>query len=332
MTGRRPLTARRVRLPVVLLVGLAGCSASRSTLRSSGPAARQTARLAVGMFIVAGVVVLAVVVLIVVAAVRGRRPGPAEPDRSAPSSRVPLWAGAVLPAIVLAAVLFVSFGALRAQASRKADLTVEVVGHRWWWEVRYPDGTAEGNELHVPAGERVHVRLTSADVIHSLWIPSLAGKRDAFPGRWTDLYLQADHPGQWAGPCAEYCGVQHSNMTMTVVAQRPSDFRTWQQAEGRAAPAPADAATLQGQQVFLGAACSYCHRVRGTDAQATIGPDLTHVASRSTLAGGALTNTEANLAGWILDPQRFKPGTLMPPTNLSGPELQALLHYLESLG
>jgi cytochrome c oxidase subunit 2 len=300
-------------------------------MSGDGPASRQTMHLAVVIFVIAGVVTVIVVTLLVVAAARRRAAVAEGPVLDPPSSALPIWAGAVAPTIVLAGVLFLSFGALRDQNRNSFSETVQVIGHQWWWEVRYQGGATSANELRIPAGQRVRVELTSADVIHSFWVPSLAGKRDAIPGRWSTLYLEADQPGQWNGPCAEYCGLQHSNMTVEVTAMQPAEYSSWISDLRAPAATPTNETILRGQQVFLGASCSYCHTVRGTDARATVGPDLTHFGSRPTIAAGALPNTTGALGGWILDPQRVKPGTKMPPTNLSGGDLQDLLAYLESL-
>lgn len=245
------------------------------------------------------------------------------------------WGGIIIPIIILTFLLGLSmYGHVTLAAPRDNPdaLTVEVIGHRWWWEVRYPEeGIVAANEIHIPVGRPVEVHLTSRDVIHSFWAPQLAGKMDLTPGDTNSIWIQADEPGVFRGLCAEFCGLQHANMQFVVVAEEEGDFGAWLERERQPAPEPQDETTRTGQQVFLGSSCVYCHTVRGTNATGELGPDLTHLASRLTLAAGILDNNRGNLAGWIIDPQHLKPGNLMPPTNLSGPELQALLAYLESL-
>ncbi|HLU83462.1 MAG TPA: c-type cytochrome, partial [Trueperaceae bacterium] len=211
-------------------------------------------------------------------------------------------------------------------------LTIEVIGHQWWWEVRYPEsGVVTANEVVIPVGETVRLELSSVDVIHSFWVPVLNGKMDLIPGQTTSLPLEASLAGEYFGFCAEFCGVQHARMNLLVVAQERSDFDAWLATQQLAAPPPNDATTLAGQQVFLGSACVYCHTVRGTNASGKLGPDLTHLASRRLLGAGALPNTRGNLAGWIVNSQTTKPGNRMPPMYLGGSELQSLLAYLETL-
>jgi cytochrome c oxidase subunit 2 len=167
--------------------------------------------------------------------------------------------------------------------------------------------------------------------VHNFWVPELQGKFDLIPGRTQATWLQADEPGVFQGMCAEYCGMQHAKMRFVVVALPPDEYAAWAERQRQPAPAPADELALRGQQLFLGSACVYCHAVAGTNATSRFGPDLTHLASRRTLAAGVLENNRGNLAGWILNPQTLKPGNKMPPTALDGEELQALLAYLESL-
>jgi cytochrome c oxidase subunit 2 len=212
-------------------------------------------------------------------------------------------------------------------------VTVEIVGHRWWWEVRYPDsGIVTANEVHLPLGQPVLLKTTSADVIHSVWIPRLQRKIDAIPGRTNELTLTATRQGTFRGECAEYCGLQHARMAFVVVAQSNDDFQAWLTDQGEVPPpVPADPEVRRGQEVFFSSACVYCHTIAGTNATGKLGPDLTHIASRATLGANTIPNTRGYLLGWINDPQHIKPGVLMPATELTGPEAQALLDYLESL-
>jgi cytochrome c oxidase subunit 2 len=230
---------------------------------------------------------------------------------------------------------------------------VLVKGHQWWWEFQYTDlGVTTANELHIPVNIQVNLQLESNDVIHSFWVPHLAGKTDVIPGRQNHLWLQADEPGTYQGQCAEFCGIEHALMRLQVVAESQSDFNTWVQGQRAipslaATPTPgpgaagtpgaqgtpsADASLVaQGAQLFATGACITCHTLRGTPAQATVGPDLTHFASRKTLAANTLTNTPANLAKWLHNPQAIKPGNDMPNLNLSDSDVDALVAYLESL-
>jgi cytochrome c oxidase subunit 2 len=212
------------------------------------------------------------------------------------------------------------------------ELTLEVVAHQFWWEVRYPaQNVVTANEIHIPAGQPVDVRVTSADVVHSLWVPELAGKTDVIPGQTNDMWLQASQPGEYRGQCAEFCGLQHAHMAFLVIADQSDQFQQWMSNQQQVPPPPTDPTQQRGQQVFLGSACAYCHTIEGTNASGKIGPDLTHLASRKTLAAGTLPNGPGALGGWILNPQNLKPGNLMPATDLDSNDLQALLAYLDTL-
>jgi cytochrome c oxidase subunit 2 len=219
-------------------------------------------------------------------------------------------------------------------------LFVTVVGRQWWWEYTYDhyNGRALGfttaNELHVPAGgdgvpRRVYLALKSADVCHSFWVPRLAGKTDLIPGRTNSMWFQPDRPGLYVGQCAEYCGTQHANMLIRVVAESPGEFETWLENERK--PATEDAQVRAGRSAFLAQSCINCHRVRGTAAQGTYAPDLTHLMSRQTLASGMIPNTPENLRRWVADPQPIKPGCLMPAFGLVDRERDDIVRYLLTL-
>jgi cytochrome c oxidase subunit 2 len=219
-------------------------------------------------------------------------------------------------------------------------LFVTVVGHQWWWEYQYEhyDGRQlnfiTANELHVPAGTEetsrpVHLTLKSADVCHSFWAPRLAGKTDLIPGHVNTMWFQTARPGLYLGQCAEYCGTQHANMLLRVVVDQPADFEKW--LAGEAADAVDQPGASEGKDVFLGLSCVNCHRVRGTPARGVYGPDLTHLASRKTLAAGMRPNTPNNLLAWIADPQQLKPGCLMPSFGLSDQQRKQVVRYLGSL-
>jgi cytochrome c oxidase subunit 2 len=212
---------------------------------------------------------------------------------------------------------------------RRPDLVV--VGHQWWWEVRYPhSGVVTANEIHMPTDQAWLVRLESADVIHDFWVPELGRKMDMVPGHPNHIWLQAGAPGVYLGSCSEFCGAQHAWMRIRVVAQRPAAFAAWE-AQQRQVPPPATGAVATGARRFQELTCVNCHAIAGTAAAARVAPDLTHLASRDTLGAGVLTNTPGNLAAWLADPQAIKPGSNMPNLHLSSADVGALAAYLESL-
>ena len=215
-------------------------------------------------------------------------------------------------------------------------LTIEITAQQWWWEVEYVHDEPSrrlttANEIHIPAGEPVLLSLRSLDVIHSFWVPRLHGKRDMIPGYTRSLWIQADAPGVYRGECAEFCGHQHAHMALTVVAEPRERYLQWYEAQLATSSPPADARAAEGQQVFLGKSCPLCHTVRGTDANGRVGPDLTHVASRSHVAAATLPNELEALRAWIADPHAFKPGVRMPRNPLTDDELDALVAYLRGL-
>jgi cytochrome c oxidase subunit II len=221
--------------------------------------------------------------------------------------------------------------------SKSSDtLRVRLIGHQWWWEVQYeaphsPELLKTANEIHIPVGRPVLLKLESRDVIHSFWAPNLHGKSDLIPGYSGELTIQADTPGIFRAPCAEYCGAQHANMTLLVVAQRAGDYAAWLSNQTNNAAPPASPGAERGRQVFLSAACPSCHTIRGTESAGAVGPDLTHIAGRQMLAAGTIPNDRNHLAGWIAAPQAVKPGNQMPAIPLPAKDLQALLDYLVTL-
>jgi cytochrome c oxidase subunit 2 len=221
-------------------------------------------------------------------------------------------------------------------STNDSALTIEVTGHQWWWAVKYDNQTPSqivttANEIHIPVGRSVLFKLTSQDVIHSFWVPNLHGKIDLIPGHITTLWIRADRPGIYRGQCAEFCGHQHAHMAFTLVVESTDQFKAWYDAQLRPAASPSTPEQARGQQVFLTSPCMMCHKIQGTDAGGAVGPDLTHIASRPTLAAGTLENTRDHLASWVLDSQKIKPGNRMPQNNLEPQDLQALLDYLQSL-
>ncbi len=317
-------------LLAVLFVGLAGCDAAPSTFAPKGAAAAQISRLWWIMFGVGTAVYLVVMGLLLLGLIR---PGIRLPF-SLNGRRLVVVGGLIIPLIILIVIYGFTLGTLSALGAEKnqGTLTVEVIGHQWWWEVRYPDQQiTTANEIHVPVGQPVTLKLTSDDVIHSFWVPELHGKSDMIPGRVNNFWLQADEPGEFWGLCAEFCGTQHAKMLFVVVAEPQEQFDQWLAQQQQPAAAPATELAQQGLDVFIEADCGRCHAIQGTDATGDFGPDLTHFASRLTLGAGAVRNSEGALAGWVVDPHGVKPGNLMPSADISGPELQALLAYLESL-
>ena len=245
---------------------------------------------------------------------------------------------AIATAITLIGILVATVAVSRATTAPGADdaLTIDVIGHQWWWEVRYRGDRADqlvvsANEVHLPAGERVRFIVRSSDVIHSLWLPNLGGKIDLMPDRENTLWLEPTEPGVYRGQCAEFCGMQHGKMAFAVVVHEPAEFQAWLDRERMSAPPPADALAQQGHDEFVNGTCATCHRIRGTAAMGGFGPDLTHIGSRLTIAAGSAPNTRARLTAWIVDPQQLKPGALMPATHMRPESLHAIVHYLEQL-
>jgi cytochrome c oxidase subunit II len=311
-----------------------------SSLSPHGPAAEALAALWWVMFALAAAVFVAVVALLVASLVR-RRSLPLESDaltgeRLAGGGNLLILAGGVaLPAVIVVVlmVLTVTTGVgVRSLDNPSDPLVVEVTGYQFWWDVHYPGaGVRTANEILIPVGESVEFHLTSADVIHSFWVPQLAGKIDMTPGEENVLRIQSDEAGVYRGLCTEYCGIQHAHMQFMVVALPAEEFDEWLAARTDPPEDPTGLLAQQGQEVFEAAQCVYCHTVRDLSPDTDLGPDLTHFGSRLTIAAGMLDNEPANLADWILDPQAIKPGNHMPPSNLTGEELEALISYLESL-
>jgi cytochrome c oxidase subunit 2 len=313
-------------------------------LHSFGPQAGHVVDLWRIFLLVTTVVFVAVLVALIFAIRRAPRvdapvpPELATVNRPEPRLRRNVTTAVALSILGLLVLLAASVFTDRALASLslKDAVNIEITANQFWWDVRYKQGSVHetfetANEIHVPVGRPVLVTLHAGDVIHSLWIPSLAGKRDLIPGRTATMAFQADHPGIYRGQCAEFCGFQHAFMAFEVHAQSPADYETWRQQQMMPAAEPADPQAMRGKQLFQSIQCAMCHTVQGTMAQGKVAPDLTHVASRRTIAAGTLENTPANLASWILDPQKHKPGANMPANPLSGEDLAALVAYLGTL-
>jgi cytochrome c oxidase subunit 2 len=315
---------------------LAGCGSKADTLSPQGPQAKDIASLF--WWMTGGCLVgLGVVSALLIAAwVRRARMGPGrEPSEKAGWVVVVVF-GIVAMVAGLTALFFVGnvhvLAATNAPAASKTKLTVRVVGHQWFWEFDYPGTPAvTANEMHIPVRTPVLVEARTVDVIHSVWVPQLNRKIDAIPGLDNRIELYADKVGRYRGLCNQYCGLQHAHMSFYVYADPPAKFRAWLRSQSRLAAPPTGSLAQAGKRFFLAGPCSSCHTIRGTQAHGTVGPDLTHVASRSTIAGLVLPNRKADLGVWIVDSQHFKPGNQMPDINLTGRQLQSLLAYLQGL-
>ena len=313
--------------------------AQQSMIDPAGPKARHVYEFWTFLFSVSSVVFAVVLAALLVALFRRRRT--TEPESPRVNRDITRWVVAAVATAfgIIVVFLVVDFRLGRANATPDGakPLTIDVIGHQWWWEVQYPDSVdvsnwiVTANEIHVPVGRPVILRMTSRDVIHSFWVPNLAGKRDLIPGKTTETWIEADSAGLYRGQCAEFCGLQHAKMALDVIAQSPAEFAQWQVAMRAPARAPADSLQEVGRLVFVAGSCSNCHAIAGTPASGHVGPDLTHLASRRTIAAASLPNTRGNLAGWILDPQRIKPGASMPSNSLDPDQLQSLLAFLEGL-
>jgi cytochrome c oxidase subunit II len=348
ITLTKPLARSLAILLVVLLS--TSCAAAPITpqgtpnsLTPGGPFAGHLASLWWLMFGLGAAIWVLVVVLLFAALSRRRRGDSATPPESQGGDTGRKWVirgGLILPLIALVIVFGYSTYTLAAVERQKNPnaVHIKVIARRWWWEVHYPDsGVITANEIHMPVSTPVEIELQSADVIHSFWVPELHGKMDLIPTRINSINLEADKAGVYRGECAEFCGLQHAHMGFMVVAQSSQDFNSWITAQQQGASPPAEPAAQAGAQVFTSAGCVFCHTIRGTDDKAIdrssidLGPDLTHLASRLTIAGGTLTMDKGDLAGWVVDPQHTKPGSLMPNQYINSQDLQNLLAFLTSL-
>jgi len=307
------------------------------SLDPEGPAAESMADLWWLMLALGVAVFVVFAVVLALGLFRTRPPEVPEPGAEAPG-RFGAWmigAGVAVPLVVIAVVFAATVQTMRAVPTTAPEgaLVIDVIGHQWWWEVHYPEeDVTTANEMHIPVGRPVALRLTSADVIHSFWVPALGGKLDMLPDKVNTLVLEADEPGEHVSRCAEFCGLQHTLMGMVVVAEAEERFDSWVAARRQPAAALGEPAVRRGHDVFLGAGgCASCHTVRGTAAAGTVGPDLTHFASRPTLGAAPVANTPENRAEWVADPHALKRGVAMPAAQLSGEELEAVLAYLGSL-
>ncbi len=324
-------------LPMLLL---AGCSGAQTPLDPAGLQSHQLFSLFTLMLWVCGIAYGCVLLFLGWSIWRARRLIDERPGGEAGDRRLGrgLWAWAILITgglAVLATASFLTDWSL-ARAERAGALEVRITGHQWWWRIEYRDPQGGGwietaNELHLPLGRTTLVSLGSADVIHSFWVPNIAGKMDLVPGRANRMALTPRRTGWFRGQCAEFCGVQHSHMALDVFVQKPEDFAAWLAKQRRPATAAAAPDLERGRKIVAQGACAACHRVRGTTAAGRAGPDLTHLASRRSLAAGALPMTRGAIEGWILQPRAAKPGTMMPPIPLAPRDADAVSAYLVTL-
>jgi cytochrome c oxidase subunit II len=317
-------------------LALGGCEGVQSALAPQGPEAARIALLTWVLTAGAAVILVGVIVLTAMAMFgRGaRRPGWLASDA------VVIGGGVIFPVVTLSVLLVCGLLVMRADSASTAGqgeaIRIAVVGERWWWRVFYRDAERRriesANELRIPVGQPIAIELTTTDVIHSFWVPSLAGKLDMIPGRTNVLRLSADRAGISRGQCAEYCGGAHALMSFHVVAMPQAEYQRWRAREAGPAEPPGDAQAQQGQLLFMASGCGACHAIRGTAAAGRIGPDLTHVGGRMSLAAATLPNNEAAIARWIRDNQHIKPQNLMPPFGIfNETELMALSRYLAGL-
>jgi cytochrome c oxidase subunit II len=330
---------------IASFITVPGFSGRQTPLDPAGPQALQIEHTLFLIFWITSIVTVIVFSVLIAGVFRQRPsvdalPPPIDVDPKVERRATWMVGGSIGLTVVLLFVMLISSFRTSHQTAALADspaVKINVYGHEWWWEVEYPIDeqpyrmVRTANEIHVPVGTVIDIHGTSRDVIHSFWAPNIHGKKDLLPGYWNDLTLRVDHPGTWRGQCAEFCGLQHAHMAFSIVAQSQKDFDDWYVAQLKPAPEPSTLQTQHGKQVFLSHSCVMCHTVRGTSASATVGPDLTHIASRTTIAAGTLVNNKANLTGWVANAQSIKPGCRMPPNPMPAGDLNDIVTYLESL-
>jgi cytochrome c oxidase subunit II len=323
---------------------LAACRGVQPMLAPGGPQAHSIARL--GWFILITFSIVTIVMWALIFWVAARRRGSLEEHApyDAPSDkRWIVFGGFFVPAVILSTIFVLTLNTMKAfpmgdHEQHAGPPMITITGHQWWWEIEYHFGDSvnqhvvDANELHVPTGRPIDIRLQTRDVIHSFWVPRLHGKVDLVPGFENRIRVQVDQPGLYRGECGEYCGPQHAHMILLVDAQSPEDFDAWLATARTPAAIPRDPVAAHGQQVFMNNACVLCHSIRGTDAHGLVGPDLTHLASRKGIASNAYPNSRGYLEAWVTHAQSMKPDAQMPNvTAFTGDDLRALVTYLEGL-
>jgi cytochrome c oxidase subunit 2 len=346
-------------LGAALLLSACGGPYPQSALDPNSDFAWKLQHLFEGIFFWAVVVFVLVEGALVYTIIRYRARSSADKPRPVHGNTLLEISWTLAPAIVLVIIAVPTIRTIWDVDRPTRDpsaLRVEVVGHQWWWEFRYPElGVVTANEMHVPVGRTIDVRMTSADVIHSFWFPRIGGKRDVIPGHENQIWFTVDSTGVFPGQCAEFCGTAHALMKMELVAQTQEEFEAWARyqagpAVGTPTPVSADSTSADtgaappdtlpqamravlkaGEQAFLASGCIGCHTIQGTPAAGVLGPNLTHVGSRRKIAAGILDNTPEEMARWLRNPAAVKPGVLMPNLNLDEDRIRTLVTYLESL-
>lgn len=332
-----PRSIRRLLAPGfgLALLAMAGCAknAPQDTLEPHGPVARQIDNLINPVFIVAGVIFVLIQGLALFLTIRYRhRADRPDPVQVHGNSKLEI-AWTLAPALILLSIAIPTIRTIFDLADTPdGAMRVTVVARQFWWEYRYEDlGVVTANELHIPVGQPVALRLEGRDVIHSFWVPALAGKTDVVPGRVNHMYFEADEPGTYLGQCTEYCGLSHANMRLKAIAQPPEEFQQWVANQRLAAVAPKDGTpAAEGLVLFNSKGCAGCHTIEGVS-KGQVGPNLTHLQARGTFAGAIFETTPEELARWLANPPGVKPGSLMPNLNLSQAEIAKLVAYLETL-
>jgi cytochrome c oxidase subunit II len=261
------------------------------------------------------------------------RPGEPDPRQILGNRKVEI-AWTIIPFLIVIFLFVITLGAMnRGDPPPAPSPDLVITGHQFWWEVDYPgSGVITANEIHIPTGKRLSVRLESKDVLHEFWVPKLTRKESNVPGQPNHIWIQADKPGDYIGQCSEFCGTQHAWMRILVVADEPAQFEQWQRTQRSPAQAPTNGAALKGQELFRTSSCINCHAINGVPgANLRVAPDLTHVGSRKQLASGMIDNTPANMRLWLKSPQHIKPGALMPDFTFSDEQLDQLATYLSTL-
>jgi cytochrome c oxidase subunit 2 len=324
--------------PLGAVLLLAGCTGWQSVFDVGGESALSLKQLIILIVAVCSAIWTLVMVALIFALWRRREAIERLSDPGTEQRMTKAVAAAVAASIVVISAFTVeSFLTTRAlKVAVGDDLTIKVRGLQWWWDVEYlgvtPDQRVQtANEIHIPVGRNIRLQLEGIDVIHSFWVPSLAGKQDLIPGRPNELTIRAERPGVYRGQCAEFCGLQHAHMAFFVIADEQPGFDEWLRGQRENANMSSDAEIAAGRESFLSKPCAACHTIRGTSANGTTGPDLTHVGGRKYIAAGVLETTRGSLAAWIADPQTIKPGNNMPMVPLSAEELRSVSAYLASL-
>ena len=337
---------RHIGRPVLvsLPAALCGCSGRQTALGGQGIEDANFIQLGT-IFLIVCAVMYALVMTALLIALRRRRADrqinsveDGRHEETLPGTRGLLIGWAALVTLGLTGLTVASFFTDRsnARSAKRPALALTVTGNQWWWNVQYDTDDPSkrirtANEIHLPVGQPVHITLKSSDVIHSFWVPNLAGKQDLIPGRVTDADLLPTKVGVYRGQCAEFCGVQHTHMALDIVVEPVANFRRWYARQLAEAPPPATPLQLAGYRYVVSRECSSCHNISGTPANGQIAPDLTHVASRRSIAAGTLPMSPGNLYGWVTDPQSQKPGNRMPTIGMDPEQVHAVVAYLETL-